>query len=424
MVTNTFTPHVGGVARSVLSLSTRLRVHGHVVRVAAPAFDGSPADEPDVIRLPALRHWRGSEFSLPLPLSGRLRHAVQHWHPDVVHSHHPFLLGDSALRVAASAAAPIVFTHHTRYEFYTHYAPGDSPRLGRFAAELATGYANLCDAVIAPSQSLAQLLHARGVTGPIEVIPTGIDCAPLRAGDGAAFRASARIPADALVVGHVGRLAPEKNLGFLTRALVRFAREQPRAHVLIVGDGPCAAQIDAEFARAGLAAQLHRTGTLQHEALWSAYRAMDVFAFSSCSETQGIVLAEAMAAGVPVVALDAPGTREVVTDGRNGRLLPAEDLAEFCRALHWLADRCADPAHPLSPAIAETARSFSLERSAERVLGLYTRVLGSSRRLRPEHARDRWSRARRRLREEWKILAHQTAAARESWSSAAPGTAP
>ena len=130
--------------------------------------------------------------------------------PDVVHSHHAFLLGDAAVRVGAMYSAPVVFTHHTLYDQYTHYLGGESPALTRMAVDIATGYCNLCHGVIAPSQSIATMLRKRGVEPLIEVIPTGVDVERLGQGDPNEFRRRYQIPPDAFLVGHVGRLAQKK----------------------------------------------------------------------------------------------------------------------------------------------------------------------------------------------------------------------
>ncbi len=198
MFTNTFTPHVGGVARSVQGFTRAFRRRGHRVVVVAPQFEGMPATEADVVRLPAIRHFSGSDFSVPVPLPGRVSRALRELGPQVIHSHHPFLLGETALRVAAFRGLPVVFTHHTLYERYTHYLSGESPRLQRFAAELATGYGNLCDAVIAPSRSVADLLAERGVRVPVEVIPTGVDLGVFSPGEGGALRRRLGMPSRSL----------------------------------------------------------------------------------------------------------------------------------------------------------------------------------------------------------------------------------
>ncbi len=131
MCTNTFTPHVGGVARSVEQFTDQFRQRGHRILVVAPEFPDIPAKESGV--LTAVQHFNGSDFSVPVPIPGMLHAALDRFRPDIVHSHHPFLLGDTVLRISASRNIPVVFTHHTQYERYTHYVPGDSELLKRFA---------------------------------------------------------------------------------------------------------------------------------------------------------------------------------------------------------------------------------------------------------------------------------------------------
>jgi glycosyltransferase involved in cell wall biosynthesis len=402
MMTNTYVPHVGGVARSVDSCAAWLRRRGHRVLVAAPRFEGAPRREPGVVRIPAIQHFNGSDFSVPLPITRALHRTVERFGPDLVHSHHPFLLGDTALRVAAELDLPIVFTHHTLYEHFTRYVPLDSPRMERFVVELATSYANLCDLVFAPSESVAAILLKRGVCSRIEVVPTGVDLARFAAGDGAAFRRARDIPADAVVVGHVGRLAAEKNLAFLGEALAQLARGHPGVHVLVAGDGPEAPRLRARFAERGLGDRLHLAGVLQGEALAGAYRAMDVFAFSSKTETQGLVLAEAMAASLPVVAIDAPGAREVVCDRINGRLLSAECVDDFVAALAWTLEA----RESLRAGALRTAGEFSIDATGERALALYQHLVQRSH-ARASRDHGAWSEVRRRLREEWNLAAHR-----------------
>jgi glycosyltransferase involved in cell wall biosynthesis len=337
MFTNTFAPHVGGVAKSVAAFAADLRRRGHQVLVVAPTFPGTKAaadDENLVLRVPAIQNFNGSDFSVRLPLPGGIHQRIVEFAPDIIHSHHPFLLGDAALRAARHRRLPLVFTHHTLYERYTHYVPFDSPAMKRFAIHLGTRYANLCQLVIAPSESLADLLHRREVETPLRVVPTGVDTEFFTGGQREDFRRRLGIGDDDLVVGHLGRLAPEKNLPFLARAVARYLQAEPRARFLVAGKGPSADGIKAIFAQGGLSGRLHLIGQLAGDELRDCYAAMDVFAFASTSETQGMVLTEAMAAGTPVIALDASGVREVVRDRHNGRLLPAQaGEEEFAAAL-------------------------------------------------------------------------------------------
>ncbi|MBW6502801.1 glycosyltransferase [bacterium] len=413
MATNTFTPHVGGVAGSVRRFMEEFRGSGHRVLVVAPEFPGAPRTEQDVVRVPAVQNFNGSDFAVPVPVTRRVSAALKAFLPQVVHSHHPFLLGDTALRVAASREVPVVFTHHTMYENYTHYVPGDSAPLKRFVIDLTTGYCNLCDAVIAPSETVADILTGRGVTVPIAVIPTGVDLKVFEGADGSAYRRAAGIPEDAFVVGHVGRLAPEKNVGFLAEAVAGFLARHPGARFLLIGEGSSKGEILTTFDRHGLSGRIHAGGVLHGNALAAAYSAMDVFAFASRTETQGMVLTEAMAAGVPVVALDAPGAREVVRDGENGRLVPDLDAEAFREALRWVAERDPGERRRLVEAAGTTAREFSMPRSAAKLLALYQTLIGTRREPREIDASS-WTSARKLIGKEWEILRNIARAAGEA----------
>lgn len=411
MMTNTYLPHVGGVARSVSTFAEEYRKLGHRVLVVAPEFEGKPLpkrQEAMVERVAAIQHFNGSDFSVRLPLAATLSGRLDAFKADIIHAHHPFLLGDTALRVAMNKNVPIVFTHHTRYEDYTHYVPFDSPALKEAATKLPTQFANLCDGVIAPSESIAKLIRKRGVDVPIKVVPTGIDVKAFAAADGEKFRRKFKIPARAFVVGHVGRLAPEKNLGYLADAVARFLKHKRDARFLVVGDGPSAEPLQATLAQHGVQDRLILAGNLTGRALHEAYRAMDVFAFSSKSETQGMVLAEAMAAGLPVIALNASGVREVMRDRRNGFMLPARaTAARFAKELGRLAASAAALRACAREARA-TAALFSKERCATLALDFYEEIRRATRRERRETALNPWGSFLQRLGLEWDLLSTRT----------------
>ena len=374
MLTNTFTPHIGGVARSVEAFTAEYRRRSHRVLVVAPEFPDMPQDEIDVVRIPAIQNFNGSDFSVVLPVSGLLTVVLDEFAPDIIHAHHPYLLGVTALRVARYRSLPLVFTHHTLYEEYTHYVPGDAPKLRRFIIEAAIRYANLSDQVFAPSESIMTLLRDRGVETPITVVPTGVQAEHFAQGNGGRFRVAMSIPEDAFVVGHLGRLAPEKNLEFLAEAAVAFLKTTSRAHFLVIGTGPSERTIREIFSREGLEARLHMASILEHEQLADALHAMNLFAFASKSETQGMVLTEAMAAGLPVVALDARGVREVVRDYKNGRLLHGESIKAMVAAMQWVAGLPANQYRELERAALDTAEAFSMSHSADKALACYANL--------------------------------------------------
>jgi glycosyltransferase involved in cell wall biosynthesis len=413
MMTNTYLPHVGGVARSVSTFAEEYRKRKHQVLVVAPEFDGKPLTKRAaaiVERVAAIQNFNGSDFSVRLPLATALSERIDSFKADIIHAHHPFLLGDTALRIGTSKNVPIIFTHHTRYEDYTHYVPFDSPALKEVAINLSTEFANLCDGVIAPSESIARLIKKRGVTSPVRVVPTGIDVRAFAAGDGARFRKKFKIPGSAFVIGHVGRLAPEKNLGYLAEAAALFIKQMPNARFLVIGGGPSEDAIRKTFAKHGAGKQLILAGKHTGGALADAYNAMDVFAFASFSETQGMVLAEAMAAGRPVVALNASGVREVMRHGQNGFMLPARTPARTF-ATH-LARLHAEPAlrRAFSREARRTAENFSREHCAELALAFYEDIRKATRRERLITQQNPWGSLLERLGMEWNLIAKKVQA--------------
>lgn len=279
----------------------------------------------------------------------------------------------------------------------------------RFVNALVAGYAKLCDHVIAPSRSVAEELARRGVETPVDVIPTGVDVKAIAAGDGPAFRARHDIPSDAVVVGFVSRLAEEKNLDFLCDAVTTFLQEEPKAWFVVAGSGPQEEEVRARFSHTALASRFLQLGNLTGTELHDLYNALDVFAFASLSETQGLVVTEAMAAGVPVVALKASGVEDVVVDGRNGRLLEEHDAAGFARALAEIAGLDDGQYQALSAQARVTAAGLSDEVCARRALAVY----GAVRRVyREEHEHETaWDEFVNVVGTEWNLLANIGAAA-------------
>ncbi len=417
MFTNTYLPHVGGVARSIFCFKQDLQKLGHRVLVIAPVYTDASGktnddNENDVVRLPAIQNFSGSDFSLRIPLPLIVSDKVKAFAPDIIHSHHPYLLGDTAMRTARKRNIPLVFTHHTLYERYTHYTPVDSPAMKRFVIELATRYANHCDHVVAPSESIRDLIRDRGVDTPVSIIPTGVDLNFFAGGKKEQFRHQHGIATNGFVLGHVGRLAPEKNLEYLARATAIFLKKHRGAVFVVVGEGPSDDAIWRICEEEGVQNQLIMTGSLTGSNLAHAYDAFDLFVFASQTETQGMVLTEAMAAGVPVIALDASGAREVVIDGENGRLLDGNTSPE--QFAQVLKDVFRHPGllEEWKTGVYETAVNFSREKSAKRLEHLYQSTLQDfpDRKESQEDEMTTWDNLLKAIEIEWDLLVEKARA--------------
>jgi glycosyltransferase involved in cell wall biosynthesis len=404
MVTNTYLPIVGGLELSIASFTAEYRRRGHRVVIVAPEFENSPADEFDVIRVPALKNFNGSKYSVKFPMPVFYVKALGEFKPDIVHTHHPFLMGDTALRLAYAHNVPLVFTHHSIYEENMHWMPGASESLKKFIIGLSTGYANFCDTVIAPSESVAELIKEHGVNKRVAVIPTGLHLNQFT-GTSENFKQETGIPEKAFVVGYVGRLAEEKNLPFLMRAVALFLKKEPSALFLVVGSGPMDETIALYFKELKIEKQLRMAGEMKGKKLIEAFQAIDVFAFASQSETQGMVLNEAMAAGTPVVAVDAPGVRDIVVDEFNGRLIAGENEEDFSRALGWVFAQTAAGRNKLTAGAKETAKRYSVELSAGKALEVYENLKAAEAGRRKSNKRNMFQ-IFRHLTAEWRLVSN------------------
>ena len=286
-----------------------------------------------------------------------------------MHVHSPFVTGWMGRAYARRYGMPLVFTYHTQLEAYAHYVPFE-PRATRFAvSQLTRTFANLADAVVVPTPAMSDRLRELGVTVRIEVIPSGIDVARFARGrrDEALRARLGAAPGDRLVLC-VGRLAKEKNVELLLHALA-LAGRQP-LHLAVAGEGPSRAELEELARELGVASQTRFLGVIAREDLPDLYASADAFAMPSTTETQGLVLAEALAAGTPVIAADAPQNRDVL--GEAGRIVTATAEA-FARAI-------AEPAAPLERAAARTAAArFSIELQIDRILDLYGSLITAAR---------------------------------------------
>jgi len=263
----------------------------------------------------------------------------------------------------------------------------------------------LTDEVIAPSESVRNALLERGVQTKISVVPTGIQTEKFAKGDGSKFRRQYGIPEQACVFGYAGRLSSEKNLELLGQAISVLAALQKDVYFLMVGKGELELRMKQIFDKAGLGSQLCAPGVLGGQELVDSYHAMDAFVFASKSETQGLVVAEAMAAGIPVVAMDAPGVREVVRNGENGILVTNESLASFVAALESYYQLEEEEKSKFRQAAILTADHFSVPRCAEKGIAVYERVIRQKHKYKdPDNST--WDMMMNRMLTEWEMLAN------------------
>ncbi len=372
--TESYRPYVSGVVRSVETFARELEKRGHEVFIFAPRYPGAGGEDGErVLRFPAFRSPTHAEFYIPVPLKRRARRFLAEHGIELIHVHSPFLLGTLGAALASERDLPLVFTYHTLYDKYVHYVPLAQGLARRAVVVWARAFCNRCDLVVAPTGPVRELLSSYGVKTPIVTIPTGIYPEQFSAGDPGFLRQRFGLPAEGKVVLFAGRLGKEKSPDFLLRAFARVASTLPEAYVVLVGSGPEAGNLKGLARRLGISERVVFTGLVPPEQMPSVYRSAAVFAFPSVTETQGLVVAEAMAAGLPVVARAAFGVRDVVADGVTG-FLCGDDEEEFAEKLILVLED-SSLRERFGAAAKERALLFAAERQAARLERAYRALL-------------------------------------------------
>jgi 1,2-diacylglycerol 3-alpha-glucosyltransferase len=317
--TDSYLPYTSGVVRSIETFTEELTNTGHEVFIFAPAYRNCNK-ESRVFRFSSIPSPTNPDFSLALPFSIRLRPTIKKLNLDLIHVHSPFLLGRVGARYARRLGIPLVFTYHTLYEQYVHYLPVAKSISKELVQRISRVFCNHCDAVIAPTAVIGQYLREIGVKAPINIVPTGIKVADFQAGEPDWLRHRYNLPAGEKILLFVGRLGQEKNIGFLMDCFKEIHQEYNNARLVLVGSGPEEADLKTRAVNLGVADQVTFTGVLSPADVVNCYAGATIFVFSSVTETQGIVIAEAKAAGLPVVAVRAFGVSEMVEDGIDGYL--------------------------------------------------------------------------------------------------------
>jgi 1,2-diacylglycerol 3-alpha-glucosyltransferase len=366
--TEIYRPAVNGVVASVETLAAGLRSRGHHVYCFAPSMPGGMRSDGDVFRLPSLPLPNASPYRLTLPLVGRRNVKAVIRRLSLVHVHSLFVTGWAGLRYARRYGMPAIYTYHTQLEAYAHYVPFE-PNATRFAAsQLTRTFCNMVDAVIAPTPAVEEHLRDLGVHARIAVIPSGIDVD--RFGTGRrddALRARLGVSGGGKLILFVSRLAREKNVDLLLRAFALANDEGAR--LIVAGDGPERLELETLAAHLGVASRVAFLGAVDREALPDLYASADAFVFPSTTETQGLVQAEALAAGARVIVADSPANRAVVQDAGSVVGASPEAFASALRAIPG------SPNPEQAVRAKAAARRFSAEAQAERVAGLYEEVI-------------------------------------------------
>lgn len=380
-ISDVYFPRINGVSTSIRTFVEQMQNLGHEVHLIAPDYGISTRDEAWVERIPARSIYFDPEDKLMKygEVIQRLP-ALRQEDYDIVHVHTPFVAHYLGLKLARELNIPCVETYHTFFEDYLHhYLPWIPKIMARSMARMISKrQCNAVDAIVAPSKPMLDVLRGYGINVSAEVIPTGLQMHSFEEADGRAFRLKYDIPLDRPMLLYVGRVAFEKNIDFLLEMTKTLIEQRPDVLLVVTGEGPAEASLHKLSKTLGLEKNIRFIGYLDRSTeLNACYQAADIFVFASKSETQGLVLLEAMAQGTPVVAIAELGTASILVEGQ-GAIIAPDDTVKFAEKVNQLL------MHPEERfELGRSAKTYALDLwtakfQAERMLKFYSQLKESA----------------------------------------------
>ena len=338
--TNNYLPNPYGVSGSIESFRKQFEKAGPRVFIFAPGWKGYKDENPNVFRYPSVDIKFKIRFPLAIPYSRELDRVISKLDLDIIHSQHPNLLGTAALKWARKKNIPLVFTWHTLYNQYAHFAKFIPKKIAAgYMIKKAVRYANQCDQIIVPTESVKEIIRKWGVDNEnIEAIPTGVEEEFYQNADRNLMRKKYNIKDGEVLLLLVSRLTAEKNVEFLFHALTpTLSQRERKIRFLVVGGGYLLEKFKKFVIKENIGDKVIFAGVIEKNKIKNYYAAGDIFVYASKSETQGMIISEAMYSGLPIVAVNAPGIRDLVENKVNGFLV-SEDKNEFAEAVNKLIE--------------------------------------------------------------------------------------
>ncbi len=379
-ISDVYFPRINGVSTSIRTFVEQMQNMGHTVHLIAPDYEVFTKDEAWIIRIPARNIYFDPEDKLmKYGEAMKLLPDLEQEKYDIIHVHTPFVAHYLGLKLAAKLNIPCIETYHTFFEDYLHhYLPWMPKSLARgMARMISKRQCNAVDAIVAPSNPMLDVLRGYGVNVASEVIPTGLQDNSFKAADGQAFRIMYDIALDRPMLLYVGRVAFEKNIDFLLEMTKILVEKRPDALLVVTGEGPAEASLHKLAKTLAIEDNVKFIGYLdRHTELNACYESADVFVFASKSETQGLVILEAMAQGTPVIAIAELGTASILIEGK-GALIAADNTLQFAERVHQLLMH---PEHRFE--LGKQAKTYALDKwtaklQAERMINFYSQLVSS-----------------------------------------------
>ncbi len=375
--TNCYKPLINGVVSSIISLREAYQKKGHQVYIFAPRVEGYIDEEENIFRYHSVNLTTKVKYPIAIPMSIKASRVIKQFNPNIIHIHHPFILSMPAIMYATRLKIPKILTIHTQYERYAHYI-SPIPRIVTNEAirRIIFNLADKIDVITTPSQSMKILISLYKVKKEIVVVPNAINLSEFQKQDKEKIQSLKKqfnLNKTDVVMVYVGRISREKNIDKIISAMGITNKKGIRnMKLLLVGDGPAKKQLQHQIESLGLEKLVTMVGAINSDLVKYYYQLSDLFIFASTSETFGMVIVEALATGIPVLAIKGPGIVDIITDGFDG-ILVEDDVFQFAQGLEKLIiDE--DLRRRLAQGALKTAQLYSADAVSEQMLSLYQKL--------------------------------------------------
>jgi 1,2-diacylglycerol 3-alpha-glucosyltransferase len=371
--TDVYKPVVNGVVTSIENLYKTLLVLNHKIYIFAPEYSGYRDDDENIYRFKSVSLSSRVNYPLGIPYSRKIFKTINSLNLDIIHCHHPFLIGRVGQYFARKLKIPLVATLHTQYEEYVHYVPFNKYLVQKIALLALKDFSNKCDLLIIPAESRKKQLRNYGISSSIKVIPNSIELKKFSNLNGKKVRDKYCISPEENLLLFVGRIAREKNIDFLLDCFKEVCKEYSNVKLLLVGDGPESYRLGHMVKQSDFAQRIIFTGEIPYKDIGDYYGAADLFVSTSMTEVHPVVLLEAMASGLPVVAVKSVGYSDTIRHEIDG-LLCDENVKEFSKSVLFLLNDIS-ARKLMGQRAEERVKDFSLDIITEEIIEAYLSLL-------------------------------------------------
>lgn len=371
--TDAYFPQVNGVVTSVYETAKELKNRGYEVVIIAPSYPNyKDKKSENVVRLSSLLLHKKLNIRLATHFPDRNLFNLYKDKFDIIHSHGGGTISLLGLEMARIKKIPVVFTYHTLWNKYTHYFLKGAVR-PKVVEKVSRIMCNRFTAIIAPTDSIKNELISYGVKKPIRVIPSGVDFKKFKVKNKGFLRKKLKLKKENKILLFIGRLGKEKSIDLLIEAFALIAKEDRNTVFVIVGEGTEKKNLENLASLLGIGNKVYFTGNVDFEDMPFVYKDADLLLFSSKTETQGLVILEAMASGLPVIAVKDAIYKGIIKDNVNG-ILVNNDKEEFSRGCLNFLNK---PIHKirLSDNAVKFVEEFSISTTAETLEKLYKKLI-------------------------------------------------